>query len=115
VNGKKVSGRIVETEAYLGTKDPACHTFGGRRTLRTETMYMTGGHAKLCEALGINRRSNGLSLTSEEFFIETGEKKVSEKIVASPRVGVSYAGEAALWPLRFSLAQNFWVSRPKPR
>lgn len=38
-------GRIVETEAYLGHADRACHTFGGRRTKRTETMYRGGGFA----------------------------------------------------------------------
>ncbi len=37
--------RIVETEAYLGHTDRACHTFGGRRTKRTETMYQGGGYA----------------------------------------------------------------------
>lgn len=43
---KKIfSGRIVETEAYTGIKDPACHTFGNRKTDRTKTMYLEGGHA----------------------------------------------------------------------
>lgn len=37
--------RIVETEAYLGVKDRACDSFGGRRTERTEAMYRDGGHA----------------------------------------------------------------------
>ena len=29
----------------MGVTDRACHAFGGRRTNRTETMYMDGGHA----------------------------------------------------------------------
>ena len=33
------SGIIVETEAYLGITDRAAHSFGGRRTKRTEVMY----------------------------------------------------------------------------
>ncbi len=37
--------RITETEAYMGVTDKGCHTFGGRRTARTETMYLPGGHA----------------------------------------------------------------------
>jgi DNA-3-methyladenine glycosylase len=36
---------IVETEAYLGESDRACHTFGGRRTQRVESMYLEGGHS----------------------------------------------------------------------
>jgi DNA-3-methyladenine glycosylase len=44
-DGRIFSGTIVETEAYLGITDRACHTFGGRRTPRTETMYGTGGIA----------------------------------------------------------------------
>jgi len=45
VEGKRISGVIVETEAYLGTEDRAAHSFGGRRTLRNEAMYNLGGHA----------------------------------------------------------------------
>jgi DNA-3-methyladenine glycosylase len=41
----RVSGIIVETEAYRGPEDRASHAWGGRRTLRTETMYARGGTA----------------------------------------------------------------------
>ncbi len=34
---------ITETEAYLGVSDRASHAYGGRRTARTETMYLPGG------------------------------------------------------------------------
>ncbi|MBV2169296.1 MAG: DNA-3-methyladenine glycosylase [Bdellovibrio sp.] len=37
--------RIVEVEAYLGVTDPACHTFENRRTNRTQSMYLQGGHS----------------------------------------------------------------------
>ena len=43
--GRRVSGMIVETEAYLGTTDRAAHSYGGRRTQRNEGTYGTGGHA----------------------------------------------------------------------
>ncbi len=42
-NGKRVSGMIVETEAYLGSEDKAAHSYGNRRTKRTETMFALGG------------------------------------------------------------------------
>lgn len=38
-------GRIVETEAYMGPRDLAAHSAGGRRTARTEIMYGPAGHA----------------------------------------------------------------------
>ncbi|MDF2447341.1 MAG: DNA-3-methyladenine glycosylase [Moraxellaceae bacterium] len=44
-DGDVQSGIIVETEAYLGREDPACHTYGGRHTPRTATMYAAGGVA----------------------------------------------------------------------
>ncbi len=37
-------GKIVETEAYVGAKDLACHSAKGRTT-RTEAMFDTAGHA----------------------------------------------------------------------
>nr|MBA4185990.1 DNA-3-methyladenine glycosylase [Acidobacteriota bacterium] len=42
-DGARVSGMIVETEAYLGIEDKAAHSYGNRRTKRTETMFATGG------------------------------------------------------------------------
>jgi DNA-3-methyladenine glycosylase len=44
-HGDRVSGIIVETEAYQGPEDRASHACGGRRTRRTETMYRMGGTA----------------------------------------------------------------------
>ena len=43
-----------------------------------------------------------------------GEPLAGERIVAGPRVGIDYAGEAAGWPLRFAEMDNPEVSRPRP-
>lgn len=43
--GERVSGMIVETEAYLGEIDKAAHSYGNRRTARNEITYAAGGHA----------------------------------------------------------------------
>ena len=41
--GKRLTGKIVETEAYLGEKDKAAHSFGGKRTNRNKILYSPGG------------------------------------------------------------------------
>jgi len=43
INGVEVKAQICETEAYLGIEDSACHTYKGKRTLRTEPMWQEGG------------------------------------------------------------------------
>ena len=42
-DGTRLSGLIVETEAYLGPNDRAAHTYNNRRTPRNESMWQTGG------------------------------------------------------------------------
>lgn len=44
-DGARVSGIIVETEAYLAPEDKASHAYGNRRTARTEMMFAEGGTA----------------------------------------------------------------------
>ena len=39
-----IIAKIVETEAYLGAIDRAAHSFGGRRTKRTEVMFGKPGY-----------------------------------------------------------------------
>jgi DNA-3-methyladenine glycosylase len=45
VGGKRISGLITETEAYLGLIDKAAHSYHGKKTIRTQTMYLVGGHS----------------------------------------------------------------------
>jgi DNA-3-methyladenine glycosylase len=45
IEGTELIGKIVEVEAYLGPKDKAAHSYGGRRTERNEVMYGEAGHA----------------------------------------------------------------------
>jgi DNA-3-methyladenine glycosylase len=57
-NGTRVSGRIVEVEAYRGPQDRAAHSYGGRRTKRTETMYGIGGTAYVFFVYGMYNQFN---------------------------------------------------------
>lgn len=59
--GKRVSGKIVEVEAYRGPDDRASHAYGGRRTKRTETMYRAGGVAYVYFVYGMYNQFNVVS------------------------------------------------------
>lgn len=54
VQGQRIAGRIVETEAYLGVRDLAAHSYGGLKTERTSTMFMGGGHAYVYLIYGLH-------------------------------------------------------------
>src|SRR5712691_11203898 len=56
--GARVSGIIVEAEAYRGPQDRASHAYGGRRTNRTETMYGIGGTAYVYFVYGMYYQFN---------------------------------------------------------
>jgi DNA-3-methyladenine glycosylase len=58
IDGVYTSGVITETEAYAGITDKASHAYGGRRTKRTEIMYMTGGVAYVYLCYGIHHLFN---------------------------------------------------------
>ena len=161
------SGRIVETEAYLGEHDLACHAAAGR-TRRTAPLYgppgtayvyfiygvhwcfnavtreegkpsavlvraleplagidlmttrrpaarraidLTNGPGKLCAALSIDVRHNELRLDRAPIRILVGEPIPRERVVLTPRVGIT---ESADWPLRWYVADSPFVSRTPP-
>ena len=64
-DGTRVSGIIVETEAYLGPQDRASHAYGGRRTNRTETMYQIGGTAYVYFVYGMYYQFNVVTNVNE--------------------------------------------------
>ncbi|MGF1678370.1 MAG: DNA-3-methyladenine glycosylase [Candidatus Methylacidiphilales bacterium] len=163
-SGGLTAGRIVETEAYRGQLDRACHAHGGRKTDRNAVMYEAGGVAyvylcyglhhlfnvvtntegeadavliraveplrgegcmarrrgrpagdphltdgpgKVAQALGLTREHNGISLAGNRLWIEgDGFMIEPQRILSGPRIGVSYAGDDAKLPWRFTLKKN---------
>lgn len=74
--GQWYGARIVETEAYLGTRDAAAHSFGGRRTERVEPMYAEGGHLYVFLVYGMHSCANvvtGASGRAEAVLLRAAE------------------------------------------
>ncbi|CAN5881337.1 DNA-3-methyladenine glycosylase [soil metagenome] len=170
-DGIRTGGMVVETEAYAGTGDRACHAHLNRRTKRTAIMYheggvayvylvyglhalfniitneegradavliraieptegveemllrrnlpalqpnLTAGPGVMSQALGISPRHYGTNLTGAEIWLEDrGLVVPEEEVLASPRVGIDYAGEDASLPWRFRIKGSRWTSRAK--
>lgn len=66
IQGKKLSGIIVEVEAYLGASDKATHTYNGRRTPRNEAMYLDAGHSYVYFTYGMHHCVNVVAGAKEE-------------------------------------------------
>lgn len=45
IDERKIICKIIETEAYVGPQDKACHAYDNKRTKRTEAMFHEGGVA----------------------------------------------------------------------
>ena len=72
---------------------------------------LTGGQGSITQAVGIAVEDSGTSLMSNLIWLEDQTKYYkNQDILASPRVGVQYAGKDANNPWRFQLENNPWVS-----
>jgi DNA-3-methyladenine glycosylase len=72
---------------------------------------LCSGPSKLCQAFGVTRSMNGMDVCGDELFFTEGEGNL--EIVASPRVGIDYAGPGKEWPWRFRAKGDPFVSRAR--
>ena len=168
LKGQRLSGRIVEVEAYVGEEDQSSHASCGP-TRRNAPMYgppghayiyliygmhycfnvvteregypaavliraleplegigemrirrggrsdlpLTGGPARLCQALGIDRRFDGVDLCAPDalLFLEEGAPIPDDVVATGPRISVCGDEAAVTVPWRFYVRDNRHVSR----
>ncbi len=82
-----------------------------RRSATSKVKGITSGPGKLTRALGIDRSHNGIPLTSKNIWLaDLGLTLRKKEIMASPRIGIDYAGADALLPWRFTISDSPWIT-----
>jgi DNA-3-methyladenine glycosylase len=76
-----------------------------RQTDRVE--QLTSGPGKLCQALAIDFRLNGVDLTGDQLFVVEGERFPDTQVVQTTRIGIRSATDK---PWRFYVKGNPFVS-----
>ncbi|MFP5042290.1 DNA-3-methyladenine glycosylase [Parasediminibacterium sp. JCM 36343] len=74
---------------------------------------LTKGPGNVSKALGISTLHSGSEMGNEIFVADDGFAHRESDIIATPRIGVDYAGEDALLPYRFIVRGNKYVSGKK--
>jgi DNA-3-methyladenine glycosylase len=69
---------------------------------------LTSGPGKLCDAMGISKEQNGLSLQKPPLYITAGVEIESSSIGVSGRIGINQAQDK---PWRFFISGNIYLSR----
>lgn len=107
-----MAGRIVESEAYRGPEDRAAHSWGGRRTQRTEVMYGRPGLAYVFLVYGMHWHLN-LVTTREgaphAVLLRAVEPLIGSELMAEKR-GLS-ADDPRLTSGPGKLCQAFGIDR----
>ena len=84
----------------------------GRRRGTRDPRLLCSGPARLCQALGIDGRMDGLPLAGPRLCIRPPLGRPVGRPTVTPRIGIRQATD---WPLRFTESGSPWTSRPEPR
>jgi DNA-3-methyladenine glycosylase len=104
INGQKTSGIILETEAYNGATDKACHAYNYKLTSRTKTMFETGGIAYIYLCYGIHHLFNVVTNIENEphavliraIKVVDGVETMSERMKKTIKPGDNIIGPGKL-------------------
>jgi DNA-3-methyladenine glycosylase len=90
------------------------NTMLARTGKRVADYTLTKGPGNVSKALGIYTKHTGFNLLEDEIYIASDDFVANKKdIIATPRIGVDYAGDDAKLPYRFILKDNPYVSGKK--
>ena len=81
-----------------------------QRRNKNNLRELCNGPGKLTQAMAITKNHYGADLCGDELFLETVED-FQPKIIATPRINIDYAGDAANFLWRFIQKNNIYVSK----
>jgi DNA-3-methyladenine glycosylase len=85
-----------------------------RRRLPATDVRLGRGPGSVTQALGIHTAHSGYSLLGNEIWIaDDGHAYPDDEVLATPRIGVDYAGEDARLPYRFIVKNSPAISGTK--
>ncbi len=80
------------------------------RGVKENTKNLTNGPGKLSQALDIDLRFNGSSVSDKGLYISRDGRVKDSQIVSAKRINIDYAEECKDLPLRFYLKDNSFIS-----
>ena len=110
IGNKKLEGKIIETEAYIGPRDKACHAYNNRMTSRNIAEYFKGGHIYIYLVYGMYWQLNITTLKSgkpECVLIRALDSKIKNstsgpgKLCRYLKLNKSFYGEDVVKSKRF--------------
>ena len=83
-----------------------------KRRQTNQLRSLCSGPGRLCQALAITKKEYGMDICAANSPLQLLQYRhiPNADIIATPRINVAYAEEAAVWPWRFSVKESPYVS-----